>query len=470
MNCFVSDASQDVCSQGVQTFEISRVIGNGLSAADDDGQSPVTDTTGQLINPGQLVAQGLVSPVAHIGFETDSGGEDGGEITVFLNNVRIARFSVAIGSRKTHCISVPIERLRFAHRSNTASTLVKGVNRFVFRLNKANTGAPPVGEGNLVVARAIQVRFKAMSPVLLVHGIRDEGNQFSVPIANVQNSAFTDFLNGQRIGYYIFRQRPGAISTGHRLIPGAISEAQSQFGAESFHAVAWSKGGLWMRDAIHNSLNFPLITLLTLDTPHDGTRFIPRGLGFIGDYLDSRSLGAVSGLGARWVWLDELRDLHPEAVRVFTQLWKKEPHSYSTPDTGQRKSLYFSVTANADKNRNGIFEANEVVGFLGLTSEDILTASIGNFISAIFAGCNLRVNVEGSSLFSRLINASPIQCGAAIPNDLVVTQESARGGEQTFIPMESRFAEDFSYNHNTVVNGSIASRFFQLMRQADRVQ
>lgn len=468
MHCTVSDASQDVCAQGVQTFKISRVIGNGLSAV-DDGQNPVADTTGQLINPGQLVAQGLVSPVAHISFETDSGGEDGGEITVFLNNVKIGRFSVAIGSRRTHCISVPIERLRFAHRPNAASKFIAGENRFVFRLNRANTGAPPVGEGSTVVARAIQVRFKAMSPMVLVHGIRDNGNQFSVPIPNEENSAFTDFLNGQRIGYYIFEQRPGAISTGHRVIPGAISEAQSQFGAESIHAVAWSKGGLWMRDAIHNSLNFPLMTLLTLDTPHDGTRFIPSGLGFYSSYIDRFSRGSISSASTLWILLDELRDLHPEAVRSFTRAWDKRPHRYATPDrTGD--SLYVSVAANADKNRNGIFEANEVVGFMGLRSEDVLSASFGNLISVIFAGCNLRVNIEGSSLFSRLINASPIQCGAAIPNDLVVTQQSARGGATTFTQMELMFAQSFGYNHSTVVNSSIASKFFQLMREVDRVQ
>ncbi len=36
--------------------------------------------------------------------------------------------------------------------------------------------------------------------------------------------------------------------------------------------------------------------------------------------------------------------------------------------------------------------------------------------------------------------------------------------------MKSKFTQDFEYNHSTVINSSIASRFFQLMRQADRVQ
>lgn len=459
LDCSILNQFTDTCLEGRQEFKIGRAIGNGLVQASSIGEIPVSDSNGFLLNSGQLIADGLVSRSVKMGFEFGTSGEEAGSVTVLLNGTAIASLPVRVGPVSRRCIDVGVQLFKFAHRVE-GGKLQLGRNTLVFRLNRKNNGPPLVGEGASTIARATQLRFQALSPIMLAHGIGDNGDAFvSVPAAlNGRIKPLIETFRSRRVGFAVVRYEPITIEDGGRILPGAIGQA-NQFGADEFHIVAWSKGGLWTRAAISATPSLACRTLFTLDTPHDGA------LGSAGDFLGKEKLRElIIGASARTRWgplVLQMQDLYPAAVRKASAGWSTVPHKYPS-STGMRQSKYFSVAANADANADGIIQADEGDGFIGINFDDsnwvhrawlrFLNYTAGGF------SCGLRVDISGGDLFSRIVNLSPIQCGRVEPNDLIVRVASA--GSPAFEPLGPSSATEFNfyYNHTSVLNDILGKR------------
>jgi hypothetical protein len=453
--CGIDDPTKQSCPEGRQTFQIFRAIGNGLVSAGEFGQGPVSNPDGFLLNPSQLVANGLVSSIAKMEFEFISGGEEPASLSVLLNGSNVANLPLRFGSPRRLCVDIPINSLKFGHRTANG-TLQTGRNTLVFRLSRKNMGpGGGNGEAYFAMARATQIRFQALSPIMLLHGIGDDGSAFYRRRA-ATSGQFVESLAQKQVGFAIIKYNPIRIEDGRYLVPGALTQ-QDVFASDEYHLVAWSKGGLWVRSAIEaNPKESQYRTLFTIDTPHDGA------LGTLGNLLGSGRAFLLAGEDALGTdkFLAQAQDLYPAAVRNSSSKWRKTSHVYESLE-GPKKSQYFSIAANADLNGDGIIQPEEANGFLQLVFDNSFAVrqslrlynwTVGGF------NCALRVDVPGTSLFMRVVNASPLQCGRSEPHDMIVRVSSA--SNPAFVPLQASSPTQgvFHYNHHTVLNPIIASR------------
>ncbi len=358
--CNYQNQFTEFCVDTQGTFKIRRAIGNGLSEVDGI-ESPTADSQGNLQNPSALIADGLVSKVAKIAFEFGTGGREPGVITVMLNGKAITQLTVIAGGfTGQSCVDVPIEYFRFAHRTPRGA-LIPGRNTMAFKMNRKNNGGPPVGEGVGTFVSTMAINFKALAPIMLVHGIQDNGDAFQgVEGGSGRFSAFIQPLAAVRAGFRVVRHNSISIEDGARVLPGAL-QASNLFGAYEMHAVCWSKGGLWMRAAIAQTA-LPLRTFTTLDTPHSGA--LPA-FGIVS------SLSILSAIPLSLTSF-EAQDLSPLRVALSSRNWSSDPHSYPIPNSyplsnSYSTSAYYSVQSNADTNLDGKIQNLEGDGFLGQT-------------------------------------------------------------------------------------------------------
>ena len=151
-------------------------------------------------------------------------------------------------------------------------------------MNRPNAGEAGVGWFNEYPSAHVLLmglKFDALAPIYLVHGIHDDGGAFeggpdlllTVPGAP-SIRRFTQPLIDARAGFHVVRHMAGSIESGAVQIPSAISGGPS-FGSEQMHLVCWSKGGLWTRAAIAAKSLSESRTLTTINTPHQGTYPLP---------------------------------------------------------------------------------------------------------------------------------------------------------------------------------------------------
>lgn len=456
--CSILDQTKESCPEGRQTFQVARAIGNGLVDSSPFFETPVSSSDGFLLNPQQLAANGLVSSIAKMEFEFGTSGEEPATVSVLLNGSNVANLPLRFGPFRRLCIDIPIGSLKFGHRTANGS-LQSGRNTLVFRLSRNNTGAPPQGEGTFTTARATQLRFQALSPIMLLHGIGDDGTAFTSLPGTQGLSPFIQTLSEKRVGFAVVRYDPITIEDGRYLLPGAINRAADLFGAGEFHVVAWSKGGLWARAAIEaNPKDSPYRTLFTIDTPHDGA------LGGIGNFFGSavpRIPVSPSSPRSLKRFAAEAQDLYPSSVRKASARWALKPHLFLGESGLFVQSQYYSIAANADANLDGLIQVSEANGFRGNAYEESLITRQQLRLYNYAAGgydCALRVDISGSDLWSRIVNALPVQCGNFKPHDMIVKVESARS--QAFRPLGpgSQTLPDLFFNHNTILNSSLANR------------
>jgi triacylglycerol esterase/lipase EstA (alpha/beta hydrolase family) len=119
-----------------------------------------------------------------------------------------------------------------------------------------------------------------MSPIILVHGILTDQTWFN---------GFINPLIAAKVPYAIATAQgevsllPSSIKVTGTTLVSRIPALAAEFGATKVHIVAHSKGGLWSRYFLSNGPvstnlsapptpnNFGVLSLITLDTPHNGT-------------------------------------------------------------------------------------------------------------------------------------------------------------------------------------------------------
>lgn len=112
--------------------------------------------------------------------------------------------------------------------------------------------------------------FKAMSPILLIHGNNSDGGFF-------QRRGFTGELDSQHLLFDNSITMPTATVANHGdLLDTRIPGIVQSFGVDSVHLVAHSKGGLDSRDYLGryqptHDQDFEVLSYSTLSTPHNGS-------------------------------------------------------------------------------------------------------------------------------------------------------------------------------------------------------
>ncbi|MGH7857927.1 MAG: esterase/lipase family protein [Candidatus Binatia bacterium] len=274
-----------------------------------------TDGNGNLRNAGSLVSEGIVSASATLNlpaFDVDDDAPsqvievEGVEVEispehdrVYLNGEPLGALDGADGQWRLNTFTVPIEKLRFPS--------ARGAN-----------GAPPdaalntvtidIDVDNTIEAWCVSIDwgaldFKAMSPVILIHGNSSNG-------AFWERQGFVDRFEAIRLPFDNSISMSNATVADHGdLLSALIPPIVASFGVDSVHLVAHSKGGLDSRDYLATFYDdaggdFEVLSLTTVSTPHRGTSAadlgmaVDQGLTVFGVQSGVNLLAALVGVDA----------------------------------------------------------------------------------------------------------------------------------------------------------------------------
>ena len=228
---------------------------------------------GTLKNAAALVAAGLLSPTATLimpAFDVDSGAvlqapNQPERDRVSFNGEVLGFLSGEDGEWKLNSFEVPIAKVKFAARGANGSLPAPAVNEIRIDIDTANSDelwCTSIDWGSQ--------SFKAMSPIILIHGNNSDGGFFT-------RQGFTGFLDSRHLLYDNSIKLPTAsiaenAKTLNDLIPGIIKS----FGVDSAHLVVHSKGGLDSREYLANfqsthDNDFKFLSYTSLSTPHNGS-------------------------------------------------------------------------------------------------------------------------------------------------------------------------------------------------------
>lgn len=232
-------------------LDITRVVG-GEGALDEDGQ---------LENPQEAIANGILSASAKLTLATCDAGYGGGPLRwrSFADKVTVNGWTVhqkSLVSKESgyykQDFEVPIGFLRFAGR-NKGGQPTPGENEIVITPNLSEFETSDDGvmcgpEVRETYLQPISLEFDAMSPVIMVHGNGSDGSFFDLKGDQSEGGfGFTEPFKQQKIPYdngINFNPPSNFIDANRDELHGMVPEIAGEFGAHRVHLVAHSKGGL----------------------------------------------------------------------------------------------------------------------------------------------------------------------------------------------------------------------------------
>ncbi len=265
---------------------------------------------GTLMYPQKLIDAGIVSKDVMLIMETFDVDSSGGGQGVQPELDRITVNGIEYGFLKgqdnqwvQNAVPIPISKIKFAKMGIDGSEPAPGINEIQIDIDTANSGeewCTSIDWGN--------VRFKAMSPIILIHGNGSDGcffdrQKLTVPFdekgivydRSIQLNPNEDSTNPcpslKGPGTLI----TGSISTNGKKLDTLIPKIARQLGARNIHLIAHSKGGLDAREYLANyqpfhDADFKILSLTTLGTPHNGSVLADISLASITAFEDPNIL------------------------------------------------------------------------------------------------------------------------------------------------------------------------------------
>jgi pimeloyl-ACP methyl ester carboxylesterase len=231
------------------------------------------NSDGTLKDAAALVAAGLLSPTATLiqpAFDVDSSAAVSPPFQperdrVSFNGQPIGFLSGEDNQWKLNSFEIPIDKVKFPARGAAGSAPSPARNEVRIDIDTANSQE--------LWCTAIDwsaQSFKAMSPVLLIHGNNSDGGFFD-------RQGFVGELQRRHLVYDNSINLPTStvVANGaqlNALIPGIVKS----FGVDGVHLVVHSKGGLDSREYLANyqpshDADFKVLSYTSLSTPHNGS-------------------------------------------------------------------------------------------------------------------------------------------------------------------------------------------------------
>jgi hypothetical protein len=458
----------------VITLPVKRVVGK-------------TNSDGTLQEVGDMLQKGVISSKARLRlpvFDVDLAGAPGlpPEIDFILfNGVVIGTLSGSNNTWKLNEFEVPIDLVRFGTR-NASGEPTPGNNEIKILIDQASGS-----DINWCTAVDwVEMTFKAVSPVILVHGNGQKGKFYT-------DTGFEGYLESQHILFDHSIQLPKApIASNALKIDQKLPDIVKSFGVDSIHMVAHSKGGLDSRAYLalfqHSHDNeFKVLSLNTLSSQHDGTLLTDllerreeavRMVGTLGriEYINfpdwTRQMVSLTSLD------NGLRALTTDRIAAFNRV--------NVPGLARDLSIT-AVGADADRNENGRIDRNpdEYGGMrqfnLFLSLSDQISSEPGRFaMDTVYQilrnTARMRLECCRTEIFLGVprkvatIRATPSQI--IIPNDILVTGFSAIGVES----IQPRSFSNILYlagvgrDHGTIADAGVAAQVVVWILHFERTQ
>jgi hypothetical protein len=496
-------------------FRVTRVVGPGLPA------EFVPGTPGAIVpaNWAIYTQNGVVSPTARVevqaGLFIDSsfyynthpfGGSDpvtvNATVTFTLNGTAITQpifLNATVTSPTTVtqsvplCVTVNASLVRFGSRlidpSTSASipcadqqqteTTCPGINEV-----EALTQADHATGGLNFVNQASKIIFRAMAPVVMIHGWRSSPQFFAagstgsgtLPFQQPFEKPFMD----AKIPYdrTLDPNQYARLGEGRDYLVANLKAVVDKFGAKECHLVAHSKGGLWTRGALPRlqDLNVGVLSFTTLDAPNKGA-FLADFMLYGRQYIfGSPDLRNIFGLLASFALLHGADDLTRDGVADFN-LNTADPPDGFTIDGVFHQTKYYSVASDADLDGNGFITGAALYQNVVVDEKAPYpgTASLWNLAYKL-TGHSIGINPNRTFSIGHWEFSFPHWAPFATfqPNDLIVVAAEAasyidNGNSQerfTLIPN----AALMKHNHSTVGRADTAQAVISAIQYAQPVQ
>lgn len=470
------DTSCTYRSGGPLTFEI--LVTRHAGALNPDGT---------LRDAAALVAAGLLSPTATLSlpvFDVDSSADVepptqperdrvsfNGEVLGFLTGEN--------GQWKLSTFQVPIEKVRFAARAANGSAPAGAANEVRIDIDTANSSevwCMSVDWGALT--------FKAMSPVVLIHGNNSDGGFYA-------RMGFTTGLDTARLLFDNSISMTTASRAAHGVVlDGLLPGIVKSFGVDSCHVVVHSKGGLDTREylAVHHparAKDFQVLSYTSLSTPHEGTSGA--------DLLVMKSMAVqakadkIEFVGFPWLVETVAEDMGVDAgTPDLTTRANARFNAVNIPML-PRSTVYNTVAADADTNGNGEIDRSPDE-YLHLRTESAELTTLDNSFGGntksrwvadalyqtgrLVSTVQLRYRVDSSFLFGSKVVAilTAVPTAAPVGNDALVGLPSGQGASSlaALTTNTTTFTGAAGRNHSNVADAGVAATVVPWIVQVER--
>lgn len=228
---------------------------------------------GTLKDPDTLIANGVVSNTATLrmpAYDVDFSASMSPPYyperdRVLFNGTDVDFLNGLDSTWVQNSLNIPISLLKFPARAPLGSTPTPAINTITINIDTANTA-----ELWCTAIDWAELSFKAISPLVLIHGNNSNGGFFD-------RQGFTQVLANKHIPYdnSINLLTRSVVANGaslDTLIPVIVKS----FGVDSIHFVVHSKGGLDSREYLaqfqsKHDKDYKVLSYTSLSTPHNGS-------------------------------------------------------------------------------------------------------------------------------------------------------------------------------------------------------
>lgn len=434
------------------------------------------NSDGTLQNVNQLISNTVISPTATLlmpAFDVDYDAPSGERDRVIFNGHDLGFLTGANEIWKLNSFEVPIGFVKFPTRGANGTAPTPAVNTVQIDIDVNNVGwCTAIDWGTNT--------FKALSPIILIHGNNSNGGFFD-------RQGFTGELASRRMLYDNSISLPTASITSNGLalnntvsgIPGIVKS----LGVDSVHLIVHSKGGLDTREYLANyqpandSL-FKILSYTSLSTPHNGSAgadvMVARddATRLIGD------LGRVEFEGFPLFTAKVIEQLTiDDGVRNLTTDFVGSFNTANIPRL-PRDTVYNTVAADADTDNSNSIDRSFPDEYAELRAESPALAGIDNpnlgplnrsriAINIVYQilretrtvtlSTQMRCNLLGRNC-KQVATITSVPNPTPLGNDTLVTIPSGNGELSLEARVTNRmtFAGAAGRNHSNIANAGVA--------------
>ncbi len=442
---------------------------------------------GTLKDAAALVAAGLLSPTAKLimpAYDVDSSASFPGVAPerdqVFFNGEAVGFLAGVNNTWKLNTFEIPIAKVKFAQRGANGSSPTPGVNTVRIDIDTANaneTWCTSIDWGSQ--------SFKAMSPIILVHGNNSDGGFY-------ERQGFTSFLRARHLLYDNSISMPTDSIAAHgnllnNLIPGIVKS----FGVDSVHVIVHSKGGLDTRDYLANyqpshNRDFKVLSFTSLSTPHNGSVAADVAVTRANAAAQVGTLGKIEfeGFPAFTRQLVALAGTDAGTLNL-TQNFVAGFNAANVPRLAGSGTTFSTTAADADTNGNARIDrtpdeyAELRAESSSLRNADFLFGSNSSryIVDAVYqilrntSGVNVRFSTRGfCPVCRRIATITSVPNAAPVGNDTLVTIPSGHG-LGSILPLVSNratFRGPVGRNHSSIADNGVAAAVFPWLLNTER--
>ncbi|MFN8007545.1 MAG: hypothetical protein U0V70_11075 [Terriglobia bacterium] len=442
------------------------------------------DSSGSLLNPAELIANGVVSRFARLKLVSGYTVEGTAIYNVFvLPQFHLTFNGHQLGSpHYTYCgecfdfgvdeFQIQVEWVHFGKKNQWGERPTPGENVLTIQMDPY-AGDPRDSWGIQVDWAAIS--FGAMSPLVLVHGVNTDHTSWDA-------GGFVDRLREKKIPFE-YENIDLSTSTGGNggIVLNAVELSpllemvSVTDGVKSIHLISHSMGGLDIRFYLGTKLYRPFpsgpspkaLSHFTIDTPHHGS--VLADIGEIYEESINQHVGFAYGSDTNDVLLRRAFEDASLLYSIPSVLPQRPGRSDLTPQKteqfNKKNSLpdgpvYYSIGADADLNSNGTIEHNEsAIMFPFFSNFSPIPTVFYNVLGKISTVSVKRITATDPSgrigVYNLLV---PTATSTFQLNDIAVTVESSKY-QPIYKPLKN-----FRNNHATVKSPETADLILQTIK------